>query len=134
MHPIHELAPGDEHPLAAAIRKAIGTGTYDRVQVVMPQFERTDGIRVSAAPSGVAGFDVLREIPADWLRSLGLCLWDSKGGEEHWLYPAEWYAHIPAGYEVVTISRRCERFAPGTTSDDRRGGVLAYGFIRRELP
>jgi hypothetical protein len=124
------LVPGDEDPIADAIRKAIGAGTYDLVGVRTPQFHRTDGVQVSEAPNGIKGFDILREIPKEWLLSLGLRIWNTKDNLEHWLYPAEWYSAIPAGYEIVDINGERELFVPGKTDNDQRGGMLAYGFIR----
>lgn len=49
-----------------------------------------------------------------------------------WLYPGEWYASIPEGYEVVDVFGDIEVFVPGTTDDSTRYGALPYGFIRKE--
>ena len=37
---------------------------------------------------------------------------------------------IPNGYLAADIDDPVEAFEHGSTDDDRRGGMLAYGFIR----
>jgi hypothetical protein len=90
------------------------------IEVVTPQFERVDGKEVPAAPED---FEALRDLDADHLTDLGLQSWDGT----LYLFPAEWYEHIPEGFEVRTINGETEQFDPDTTSADQRFGALAYG-------
>jgi hypothetical protein len=46
------------------------------------------------------------------------------------LFPGEWYASIPDGFEVITISGTREKFQPGVTDNDTRYGCLPYGILR----
>jgi hypothetical protein len=59
---------------------------------------------------------------------------------DHWRYvlafaiplgefPAEWYDHIPEGFEIVTINGAMKPFERGVTDDDRRFGLLAFGIV-----
>ncbi len=38
-----------------------------------------------------------------------------------WLFPGEWYDHIPEGHEVTDINYETENFVKGETFDDIRG-------------
>lgn len=132
------LKPGDESELAARIREPIGVGPFEPVEVVTPQFERTDGRKVYWCPSSAEELDKVREAPRELLRNMCLSPWNSP--LEHpekmvlWLYPGEWYEHIPAGYPIVDICDQREKFEPGVTDDDIRFGCLAYGFLREPEP
>jgi hypothetical protein len=92
----------------------------ESIEVVTPQFERVDGNEVPAAPED---FEALRTLSPDRLTDLGLQSWDGT----LYLFPAEWYEHIPTGFEVTTINGETEQFDPDTSSADRRFGALAYG-------
>lgn len=124
------LAPLGINELADRIRAAIGAGAFEEVEVMLPQFDRTDANEPWWWPTSAADLDAIRAAPRDFLKSLGLGLWDDEGGKEHWLYPAEWYDSIPEGYPLVSISGRTAPFRRGVTDDDRRCGMLAYGFVR----
>jgi hypothetical protein len=130
--PEGELVPGDENSLADAIRKAIGAGPYEKVMVATPQFDRIDGKVVTFKPESAEQLDGLKANAPDWaLRDIGMGMWEeTKDDQIHWLFPAEWYESIPKGYEIVDINGLVEKFEPGKTDDDRRGGMLAYGWIR----
>lgn len=93
------------------------------ISVVTPQFERGDGREPKPAPESREDFEALRELPVDDLLDMGLRKWD----DSLLLFPAEWYDHIPEGFEVTTILDETKRFDPDTCSNDRRFGVLAYG-------
>lgn len=126
--PEGQLAFGDENPLAKKIREAIGVGDFEAVAVSFPQFERTDGKVITYLPADGAAIDTLKEKASDdLLHSLGLQKFDEENGRILWLFPSEWYKHIPAGYEIEDI---CHDLEPGKTDDDIRGGALAYGFSR----
>lgn len=122
--PERELPPADESEFAAAVRDAIGAGPDEEVIVVTPQFERTDGVEPGDPPLTEADFDELRDLDRDELLERGLRPW---GMDDLWLFPGEWYPHIPAGLEVTDINGETEAFEPGVTDDDIRHGVLAYG-------
>lgn len=119
-----KLKFGDESELAHAIRKAIGVGPYDEVDVQTPQFDRTDGKQIIEFPSTVEMFARLKTFSPEKLKEIGLQLWDENG---LWLFPGEWYNFIPQGYEVTGISYRKEKFEKGVTDDDIMFGCLAYG-------
>lgn len=46
-----------------------------------------------------------------------------------WLFPYQWYPHIPEGMELLDINGETELFKKGVTDDDMRFGVLAYGIV-----
>lgn len=93
------------------------------ITLVTPQFERQDGKDVSPAPATRDDFEALRDLDVDDLLDLGLRNWDGS----LYLFPAEWYEHIPGGFEVRTILDETKRFDPNQMSDGRRFGALAYG-------
>lgn len=104
---------------------AIGAKEGETINLITPQFERDDGLKIKYIPKTIEEFDALKSMPDDKLRELGLQLWDTN----HWLYPAEWYDFIPDGYEMIDINGESEKFKKGVTDDDMRFGALAYGFI-----
>jgi hypothetical protein len=120
------LAFSDENSLVAEIRKAIGVGPFDPVECVTPQFEREDGRVPPWTPRTAGEFDSLRTLSDEALKFLCLGRWD----EHTWLYPGEWYAFIPDGYEIFDINGDTEKFVGGKTDDDIRFGCLPYGFKR----
>jgi hypothetical protein len=68
-------------------------------------------------------FDKLHLLTGKKLRALGCGGWD--GGL--YLFPVEWYDHIPRGLHIESISGRAERFAPGVTPRGSNMGFLAFG-------
>jgi hypothetical protein len=116
---------------AAKFADAIGLKPGEKLEIHTPQFTRTDGLEV---PLPVCDFARLHELPADTLKAIGCQKWDEPDAEGKvlWLYPAEWYDHIPDGTTVVDINGSTEQFKRGVTDDDRRFGALAYGFKRVE--
>ena len=129
--PSEKLAHGDENEIAKAIRDAIGVGDFEHVEVVTPQFERDDGGKVYYYPKTSEEIDDLKKASESVLKDIGLSIWAraEDGSWVHWLFPAEWYDHIPSGYPIVDICNQVEAFVPGVTDNDRRYGVLAYGFV-----
>lgn len=117
-----------ENDLADAIREAVGADPGETVHVRTPQFERHDGVEVDWTPDDVMDIYGLSDADDDELKELGLRNWT----EDLWLFPAEWYDHIPDGTMVETITGEIERFEHGETSADRRAGVLAYGIRNGE--
>jgi hypothetical protein len=124
----YELQFGDVNDFAHQIRELIGTGDFDKVRVVLPEFDRADGKIISIKPKDAAWLDNLKNAPPEILQDIGMQHWE----ENIWLFPSEWYDHIPDGYDIVTIWNIKEQFHKGVTSDDRRFGALAYGILVSE--
>ena len=131
------------NPLADEIREAVGAGPDDEVRITTPQFERPAGLPGPAAPPADM-FAFVTEVPLmspEALRKVGFGAWgapeDGEGNEIRgqgilWLFPGEWYPHLPAGLKITTISFGEETFVPGKTDDDIRFGCLAYGVMGPE--
>ncbi len=118
---------------AEKLGEAIGVKPGETLHITTPQFERTDGLVV---PIPDVDFARIADLPVDTLKALGCAQWDEPDatGNVLWLYPAEWYDHIPEGLPVTCIDGEVSPFKRGETDDDRRFGVLAYGFVRQEKP
>lgn len=112
---------------AEKLGNALGLEPGEPVEIITPQFNRTDGL-TPVVPT--FDFANLPSYPEATLRALGCCPWDEPDaiGEVLWLYPAEWYDRIPEGHIVTDINGEDEPFQRGVTDDDRRFGCLAYGF------
>lgn len=119
---------------AEKFRRAIGAKPGEAVEFATPQFKRTDGRVVTYTPNTPEEYAALPLLPAFALREIGCGVWNKGDGKTHWLYPAEWYNHIPAGTPLVCIDGDTETFEPGKTDDDRRFGMLAYGFMQDDRP
>ncbi len=134
--PEGELKFSSENLLARQIRRAIGVGDYEEVRAITPQFDREDGKKVYYYPKTIEEFDGLKKAPHDILIDMGLRAWDGAkdGSWKLYLYPHEWYDHIPEGYMVVDIFGEEETFERGVTDDDKRSGVLAFGFSTGKIP
>lgn len=115
--------------LAEKLGEALGIQPGEPVEIITPQFDREDGV-TPVVPN--FDFNNLPSYPEATLRALGCREWDEpdERGEVLWLYPAEWYDRIPEGHIVSDINGQDEPFQRGVTDDDRRFGVLAYGFRR----
>lgn len=157
------------------------------MEIITPQFDRTDGKTIRWFPKCAADLDALKTASKAELREKGLGPWgeipdpeapaplaradvraamadgrplagdiaDALGGRAAtvgevcsllgigepdtgtkstergmlWLFPFEWYDHIPDGYMVTTISEHVEPFKRGETDNDKRFGCLAYGIV-----
>lgn len=121
-----DLLSLDDPAFAEKFAAALGVKPGDTIEIATPQFERTDGI-VPSLP--IDGWERLRKCSRAALKALGCRAWDEpdERGKVLMLFPKEWYAHIPAGFEVVVINGDVEAFVPGETDDDYRFGCLAYG-------
>ena len=120
----HRLVPGNQNPIAAAIRKAIGACDTEPVLFHTPTFERpVSWPKPAAAPYGFAEFSNLFTMSKEQLKGLGLGCWD--GGL--FLFPKEWYEFIPNGFPVESISGDVKPFEHGKTNDDIRFGLLSFG-------
>ena len=124
--PITMLDMSDPN-FAEQFRTALGLKPGETIQIIGPQFDRQDGV----TPAIPDTWGMILHLSPFVLKAIGCRPWDEPNtkGEQLWLFPAEWYPHIPAGYEVTTISGEQKKFEPGVTDDDRRGGVLAYGVV-----
>lgn len=108
------------------VKETIGLRKEDKLEIITPQFDRTDGIVISYFPRTVEEFDGLKTISDAGLRAIGCQKFDDK----LWLYPAEWYWNIPNGYKIMCLDGCEEMFVPGKTDDDKRFGALAFGFYK----
>lgn len=126
-----EIFDLNDPDFAEQFRQAIGAKPGEAVEIVAPQFERTDGL---VPPIPQIDFSKLAGMPKATLREIGCQPWDepNERGEALWLYPAEWYNFIPDGTLIVTINGSKEIFKRGETDDDMRFGALAYGFIKAD--
>ncbi len=120
----------DDPQFAEKLAEVIGLAPGEKLEIITPQFTRTDGVTPV-----LAGFDFrnLPSYPEATLKALGCQMWDEPDAEGSvlWLFPAEWYNSIPEGHIVTSISDREEPFQKGVTDDDQRFGALAYGFRRK---
>ena len=132
-----------EHPMADAIRDAVGAGPDEEVHVTTPQFERTPDMATPASPPETReDWDALRTMTVSALKEMGLQAWNEpdKEGKVLMLFPGEWYPHIPKGLLIEDINTPVEEdpnpfrlrhapeyFEPGVTDNDIRFGCLAYG-------
>jgi hypothetical protein len=150
-----KLKRSSESPVAAKIRDALDVGPDEEVQIVTPQFERPAGEPPPmSAPTSIAEFNALKTMTDAQRQHLGLRRWgrpededmmtgnsasprksrrpDLTGAPMLWLFPSEWYDHIPDGYEVVSISYYVEKFERGVSDNDIRYGCLPYGILVRD--
>lgn len=115
----------DDPDFSAKFATALGVKPGDTIEVVTPQFTRTDDI----VPSIPDSWQRLRSLPRATLKAIGCCAWDEpdERGMVLMLFPGEWYSYIPADFPIVDINGEHEHFRPGVTDDAVRFGCLAYG-------
>lgn len=113
-----------ENPVAAAIRKAIGASdTAPVAYSSRPRDRHPAWPAVQEAPKGFAEFTRLFDLTGEQLQQLGCGCWD--GGL--YLFPVEWYDHIPDGFPIEDINGDLEKFKRGASPKDPGFGMLAYG-------
>lgn len=112
------------------LRKALGLKPDDTLEIMTPQFTRTDGRKIVYAPRTEREYDALKLMEPNNLKDIGCQIWDRENGRTHWLYPYEWYPFIPNGYGITFIGGDTGIFRKGETDDDIRFGALAFGFIQ----
>lgn len=95
------------------------------IEVVTPQFERVDGEDPAPAPDGREEFEKLRGLDGERLEELGLRKWSAES--DLYLFPGEWFDHIPEGFEVTSIHGPTYEFHADRESRDTRFGALAFG-------
>lgn len=122
------ILDANDSDFAEQFREAIGAEPGEPVEIITPQFTRTDGLVPSLPQTNWAD---LHNLPVAKLKAIGCCPWDepNEKGEALWLLPGEWYNHIPEGMPLTCIDGTTEPFKRGETDDDTRFGCLAYGII-----
>lgn len=113
------------------LKAAIGVKDGDKIEITTPQFDRDDGKKITYFPKTIEEYEFLKEFSEANLRKLGLGVWDKNEEGIHWLYPCEWYNYIPDGMMVTDIMENEETFEKGVSDNDKRFGMLAYGFIQK---
>lgn len=118
------------------LAKAIGLKPGEELHITTPQFERVDGRAITYRPKTHYEYAALLNLDTDSIKKIGCQSWKIErdgspyDGRTLWLYPHEWYDHIPNGTIVVDINGEEEAFEQGKTDDDKRFGALAFGFIQ----
>jgi uncharacterized cupin superfamily protein len=120
----------DDPNFVEKFSEAIGAKPGEPIEFITPQFNRVDGIDVSSAPKTLEEYASLAKKSKEELKAMGCGIWDVENGKTHWLYPHEWYNQIPNGLEITDISGKIEKFERGITNDNKRFGMLPYGFIQ----
>lgn len=108
---------------AEKLTAAIGLKPGSGVNFHTPQFFRGDGSPVLWFPRNAADIERLRLCDRGTLMQLRMAPWE----KNHWLFPGEWYDHIPKGFPVKAICGETAPFSKETHDDDIRFGCLAYG-------
>ncbi len=118
---------------AAKLKEAIGVNEGDTIQIKTPQFERTDGLTVEAP---IVDFTNISSLPEDTLKAIGCQKWDKpdKDGYVTWVFPYQWYPHLPDGLQIVDVLGETETFKRGETDGVMRFGALSFGFKRKADP
>ena len=119
----------DDPDFVEQFRKALGLKPGEKIELVTPQFQRTDGRAITYFPRTVEEYAALPQYREDTLKKMGCQKWERKEDDILWLFPKEWYAVIPNGFVVTDINWNRAPFKRGETDDDIRFGALAYGFV-----
>lgn len=133
-----KLPPGtpvlslDSPTFAKDFAAAIGLQPGEKLEIMTPQFERTDEMQVPAPDMSADDFRLLATRDEATLKAMGLGIWDRDDKGTHWLFPAEWYSRIPDGLEIVSISGETKVFKRGETDVARRFGMLSFGFLQTQ--
>lgn len=90
-------------------------------------FQRPDDRHIDYEPDEQL-LEALPYFSDDVLEGLGLQPWDED--HEVWLFPVEWYEHIPKGFEITTIFERVKEFDPEEDTKEARFGALPFGISR----
>lgn len=123
------ILDANDPDFAEQLREAIGAKPGETIEIMTPQFTRTDGL---VPPIPQINFADLHKMSAATLKQIGLGAWDepNEKGEVLWLLPGEWYDYIPEGFPLTCIDGTTSPFKRGETDNDIRFGCLAYGIIR----
>lgn len=108
---------------------AIGAKEGEVIEVTGPQFTRTDGLEV---PLPVCDFAKMPDLAEETLLAIGCQKWNEpdQNGNVTWLYPHEWFPHLPKGLDIVSITGSKATFDPESTDNGMRFGALSFGFKR----
>lgn len=112
------------------LRAALDLKEGEVLNIITPQFTRTDGRIITYIPSTPEEYAAIKKMDAETLKKIGCQIWDKTDRNTHWLFPGEWYAYIPVGTEIIDINGDTEAFEPNVTDDDIRFGALPYGFVQ----
>lgn len=113
------------------LAKALGLKPGEKLKITTPQFKRTDGRVISYRPNTPEEYRALPKLDADALIKIGCQRWKEEDGKVTWLFPFEWYDHIPDGTIVIDINGEVNKFKRGETDNDIRFGALAFGFTQQ---
>lgn len=120
----------DSPTFAEDLANSLGIKPGEKITIMTPQFERTDGKQVAVPSFSPEDWANLPKKSDEELIALGLGVWDTKADGTQYLFPKEWYDIIPKGLMVMCIDGDEEPFEPGVTDNDYRYGCLAYGFFK----
>lgn len=122
------ILDADAPDFAEQFSEAIGAKPGEAVEIITPQFTRTDGI---VPPVPQINWTELATMAPATLKQMGCCPWDEPDakGQVLWLLPGEWYDFVPEGFPLTCIDGTTEPFKRGETDDDTRFGCLAYGVM-----
>tara|TARA_R110002051_G_scaffold257868_1_gene316891 strand:+ start:21714 stop:22124 length:411 start_codon:yes stop_codon:yes gene_type:complete len=123
---------------------ALGLKKGDVIEITGSQHHRDYDLEIDFIPQDQKELEaVMSTASKENLIKMGCAIWTSykekedrtylKKGEYHYLFPGEWYNHLPQGFEMVNIFGEKEKFVPGESDDDIRFGCLPYGFVRKEI-
>lgn len=124
----------------------LGIKKGDQVNILCSPIEREYEIDIELEPDEEELKHIIKNVPRETLRKMGVGVWSVfndgeddnedylNSGDVHYLFPGEWYEHIPNGFDVVDINGKQEKFEKGVSDDDVRFGCLPYGFVRNETP
>lgn len=93
----------------------------------IPHLQRTDGRYIDYEPDEQL-LETLPYLDDSVLKGLGLQPWDKS--HNIWLFPVEWYEHIPEGFEIITITETVKEFDRAEDHKEARFGALPYGIHR----
>ena len=109
-----KLPTSAQDPTARKIRKAIGVSDTAPVNYTMrPRDRDPRQPPPTTPPTDMAGFEALHKLTGAELTALGLGNWDGK----IWLFPGDWYDHIPEGFPIENISNKKSLFKRVTKRD-----------------
>ena len=125
----------------------LGFKQGDTINIQTPHFHRDSPIEINLIPYTKEELElVIQTASKENLKKMGIGIWDSyeqvmleegkspylKEGEYHYLFPGEWFKHLPDGFIVIGLNGEQYPFDKTTSDDDIRYGCLSYGFIRKE--
>lgn len=98
--------------------------------------ERTHPIEINWIPKSYKELEAFIELaPHEDMKKMGVEIWerfedDDKNEVIHYLFPVEWYDHIPKGFPVVDIWGETNPFNKKDYDNKALFGCLAFGFIK----